>query len=116
MKLSNKAALLSGIVCPGAGHLLLKYYWRGMSLLTISLLALGVIMTKALQQATVLADKIANGEIPLDADVISAKVAEASSGDGSALSNIAWWIFFACWVIGILDAYRLGKLHDSTMK
>lgn len=112
MKNSIKAALISGIVCPGAGHFLLKQYWRGAALLLVTLLAIGVLMTRALQQATTIADKIASGEIPLDPEIITAKVHQAASGDGSLLSNTAMWTIFACWIIGIVDAYRLGKQQD----
>jgi hypothetical protein len=113
MKLSTKAVLFSAVVCPGAGYWVLKYYFRAIVLFSVVLLALSVLMTHVLQQARILADKIANGDIPLDPQFISSKVHEIASGDGSLLLNGAAWTLLACWIIGIVDAYRLGTLHDS---
>ena len=112
MKPSIKAAIFSAIICPGAGHWVLKCYRRALVLFVITLIAISVITMRALQQARVIADKIASGDIPLDPQIITSKVHEAVSGDGSLLINGATWTLLACWIIGIVDAYRLGKQQD----
>lgn len=113
MKLSTKAVLFSAVVCPGAGYWVLKHYLRAAAMFAVVLLALGVLMTRVVQQATALADKIASGEIPLDPQIIANKVHEVANGDGSSSLNIAVWTLIACWIVGIVDAYRLGKQQES---
>ena len=112
MNTATKAALLSGLVFPGSGHWLLKQYRRAIGIIAIALLALGIIVTDALQKATLIANKIASGEIPLDATAITEQVDATLHSAGSTAANIATWLLLACWIFGIVDAYRLGKQKD----
>jgi hypothetical protein len=113
MKKSTKAALLSGLILPGTGHLMLKQYGRGAALLASSLIALWILVNTAWQQAMAVVDRINNGEIPLDTGAITAAVSDqGASGDG-LLQNIAWLVLVACWLIGIIDSYRIGAAQDK---
>jgi hypothetical protein len=46
MKKSSKAALLSGLIFPGIGHMVLKQYLRGSVLMFSALAAFSVIVTR----------------------------------------------------------------------
>ena len=108
MKRSTKAALLSGLIFPGVGHLALKQYLRGSILMLSALIALTVIVTKAVKQALAIVDKINSGEISLEAGAITELVSKSTAGAEGSILNIATFVVVACWLIGIIDSYRLG--------
>ncbi len=112
MKRSTKAALLSGLVCPGLGHLVLKKYRRGSALMIVALIAVSVIVIEAVKRALTVVDRINSGEIPLDTGAINAAIADSSSGGDSLLVNISVMVFIACWLIGIIDSYRVGAVAE----
>ena len=71
MKKSSKAALLSGLIFPGIGHFFLREYLRGLSLIVLSLLALSVVVTRSYQQASLIVDQIASGNVPMASDELT---------------------------------------------
>jgi len=113
MTRSIKAALLSGLVFPGAGHMILKQYLRGSILMLSALIAVSVIVTKAINQALTIVDKINTGEIPIEAGAITELVSKSSSGAEGSMLNIAVLVVGACWLIGIIDSYRLGIIQGK---
>lgn len=114
MKKSVTAALISGLVFPGIGHLYLKHYRNGCLLLLVATLALVELISVALRQAQAIADKVLSGEIALDPAAISAQVEATERSAATPLHSIAYAVLIVCWSIGIVDAYRLGrKLEPS---
>ena len=113
MTRSIKAALLSGLIFPGVGHMILKQYLRGSILMLSALIALSVIVTKAINQALTIVDKINTGEIPVEAGAITELVSKSSSGAEGSILNIAALVVGACWLIGIIDSYRLGIIQGK---
>ncbi len=113
MKRSIKAALLSGLIFPGVGHMVLKQYLRGSILMLSALIALSVIVTKAIKQALTIVDKINNGEIPLEAGAITELLSKSTGGTEGAILNIAALVVGACWLIGIIDSYRIGIKQEK---
>ena len=109
MRRSIKAALLSGLVFPGLGHLVLKNYLRGSILMLSALIALIVIITEAIEQALTIVDRINSGEIPLETGTMTELVSNSISGRESLILNIAAFVVGACWLLGIIDSYRLGR-------
>jgi len=109
MSRSTNAVLLSALVLPGAGHLYLKHYPRGIALVVASLACLGVLAGRAMQQASVVLEKLASGGNTVDAGQLADLVAQASNAPGSLVVTLASTALAGCWVIGIVDAYRLGK-------
>lgn len=112
-KTATKAALFSGLVFPGLGHIYLKYYRRGILLALMATLTLSGIIIHAVRQAQAIADKILSGQIALDAATITAQVEAASAGNDSLAINAAYAIFIICWLFGIVDSYRLGRALDT---
>ena len=74
----------------------------------LALAATVVIVKDAYQQAQLIVDRIVSGEIPLEAGPVSELAANSSAGSDSMLSSVALFIFIACWLIGIIDSYRVG--------
>ncbi len=113
MKRSSKAALLSGLIFPGIGHIVLKQYLRGSVLMLFALLALSVIVTRIYQQALTIVDRINSGDIPVDTAAIAEMVSNSTSAADSFIENIAVLVLGACWLIGIIDSYRLGVAQEK---
>lgn len=113
MKRSSKAALLSGLIFPGIGHIVLKQYLRGSVLMLFALVALSVIVTRIYQQALTIVDRINSGDIPVDTGAIVEMVSNSTSGADSFIENIAVLVLGACWLIGIIDSYRLGVAQEK---
>jgi len=110
---SSKAALLSGLVFPGIGHIVLKLYLRGSVLMLFALVALSVIVTRIYQRALTIVDRINSGDIPVDTGAIAEIVSNSASGADSFIENIAVIVLVACWLIGIIDSYRLGVAQEK---
>jgi hypothetical protein len=113
MTRSTKAALLSGLIFPGVGHMILKQYLRGSVLALSALIALSVIVTNAIKQALTIVDRINSGEIPLEAGAIAELASMPTSGAEGSILNIAALVFGTVWIIGIIDSYRLGIIQEK---
>lgn len=109
MKKSVKAALWSGLVFPGAGHFFLQRYLRGMILFVPAMLGIILIVCGLLEQAEFVMSKIEGGTVAPDVQVIAALLDAAPD---TPMTNIAFWVIVVCWVLGTIDAYRLGNILD----
>ena len=113
MKRSSKAALLSGLVFPGIGHMVLKQYLRGSVLMLSALVAFSVIVTRIFQRALTIVDRINSGDIPIETGAIAELVSNSTTGVDSFIENTAVIVLAACWLIGIIDSYRLGVAQEK---
>jgi len=109
----TKAALLSGLVFPGIGHMVLKQYLRGSVLMISALIALSVIVTVVIQRALTIVDRINSGDIPVETGAIAEMVSNSTNGADSLIENISVIVLGACWLIGIIDSYRLGIAQEK---
>jgi hypothetical protein len=112
VKKATTAALLSGLVFPGVGQLYLKRIARGSMLALCAAIAMYIVVDAAVAMALQVAQSIEAGDVALDAGAIEALVARRSAGAGS-LASLAQYLFLALWVVGIVDAYRLGRALDD---
>ena len=108
MKRSSKAVLLSGLVFPGIGHMILKQYLRGSILMISALVASSVIVTSVIQRALTIVDRINSGDVPADIGAIAEMVSNSTSGADGFIQSTAVIVLGASWLIGIIDSYRLG--------
>ncbi len=113
MKRSSKAALLSGLVFPGIGHMVLKQYLRGSVLMLSALVAFSVIVTRIFQRGLTIVDRIHSGDIPIETGAIVELVSNSTNGADSLIENISVIVLGACWLIGIIDSYRLGIAQEK---
>jgi len=109
MTRSAKAALLSGLVFPGLGHLVLKHYFRGAVLIVLAVIAISIVVNAAVKQALFVVERISGGEITADVGEITQMIANSTAGGQESILNIAILVFAGCWVFGIVDSCRLGK-------
>ena len=113
MSQSLKAALFSTFVFPGSGHFLLKKHVRGVLLAGVTCACLWVLLSIALEKAQELSYKIQSGEIPLDLSRITDEVSKLAASNGTQQADTATYILVICWLVGIVDAYRVGWLQDK---
>lgn len=112
MTKATKAALLSGLVLPGAGHIYLRSYVRGAALLIVTALVLINLLQRAMQQANSIASNLlASGAA--DLDTIVAQATAATSRIDSTPFDIGTLVLGACWLFAIIDSYRIGKTLDK---
>lgn len=112
MKKSTKAVLLSALVFPGTGHVLLKKYVTGAILLGASIVSAYYIVSITVEESLRIVEQIQSGNIQLDESTIENMVSEQSGGTDARILDISTDVLIICWLIGIIDSYRLGRIRD----
>lgn len=107
-----KGALLSGLVLPGLGQIVLKQYRRGMVIMLVVIASLSVIVAETVQQALAILEQIELQGDAIDMTAISNAAALESVQSGDVMLNFLVWFLIVCWVAGTIDAYRIGKRKD----
>ena len=113
MKKSMKAALLSAFVFPGVGHLYLKKYIHGVVLVGTSLAGSYYVISKTVERALEIVEKIQSGAVPLDVTTITELVSKQSTGTEGQFTHIITIVIVICWFISIIDSYRVGRAQDK---
>lgn len=108
---SIKAALISGLVFPGLGHLVLKRGARGCAFLLPAALAVLYLLRGVLQLADQLMAELNSGALPLDPQLILERV--HSAGIDNPANNLAALVCVLCWAGSIADALWLGRRHPQ---
>ena len=113
MKKATKAALLSGLIFPGIGHMVLKRYLPGSALMGAALIATYVIVADVLRRAETVIDRISGGDIPVDSDALTVMISGSTDETHSLAVTISLTVLFVCWLIGIIDSYRIGIAQEK---
>jgi hypothetical protein len=108
-----KGALLSGLIFPGLGQVVQKHYKRGAVIMLTGLVSLSVVIVKAVQHALSILEKIESEGGAISMGTISDAVTQAFTTSGSLTFNLALLLLILCWIIGVVDAYRIGKKTDG---
>jgi hypothetical protein len=111
MKRSTKAVLISGLVFPGLGHIFLRRYVVGLVLLCLAGGSIYYIAETVIDTALDVVGEIESGGMAIDSGSISQLVEERSEQTDRSAS-LAVWMLMACWVIGIIDSYRVGRAQE----
>lgn len=109
MKKSSKAALLSMLVFPGAGQLLLKRYFSACIFFTITLMLGYQLISDAFNNAMQIVDKIGLATPPLDIATINELIATATSNNASISTSNIGTILALTWLIAIADCLRIKE-------
>ena len=113
MKKSIKAALISGLVFPGLGHIYLKKYLFGAILLFVAGASVYTVSVTAIDTALSVANEIEAGEVSINEDVIGHLIEQKSQGSAK-ITNLSLVALTLSWVIGIVDSYRVGRGKERT--
>jgi hypothetical protein len=114
MRKSIKAALLSAMVFPGIGHFSLKKPAHGAVLSGVSIVCLYFILATVVDMAQQLSVRIQSGDIPLDTTIISTMLYDQLAGNDGQGINIASFLLVICWLVGIVDSFRIGLLRGNS--
>ena len=109
MNIAVKAALLSGLVFPGAGQIYLKQFWRGLIMIILVMLGLIIIVGMATLSALESLKAIQMGGGTIDMNTIS-NLAATSSTLNDIYYKIIFLLIACCWLFSIVDAFRIGKI------
>lgn len=112
MRNAFKGALLSGLVFPGFGHIILKHHKRGIVLMLMVLACMTAIVVKGVQQSLVILEKIASEGGVIDMKTVSNAASQVSTTSSSLIFNLGLLLIIICWIAGVVDAYRIGKKKD----
>jgi hypothetical protein len=113
MNIPIKAVLLSAFIFPGVGHFFLKKYITGTVLASASFLAGYYLFSRALQMSSQVVDKIQSASLTPDVVSIVELVNQQMLAEDAQSLNIATYVFIFCWLAGIVDSYRLGRLQGN---
>ena len=113
MSRPTKAALMSGLIFPGAGHLLLKSYPRAFTLIAMTAGSLIIYISAAIEQSQKIMQEIAASGKVLSVEEITALTSDMLAKADTGTLTIASMVFISCWFFGIIDSYRLGKKTDG---
>lgn len=113
MKNALKGMLLSGLVLPGLGQVVLKSYKRGIALMLLVLIAFISIVVTASRQALAILEKVAAEGGAVDMELILNAASQATTTTDHLLFNIALLLIFVCWIVSVVDAYTTGRKIDT---
>ena len=109
MNQSMKAALLSGLVFPGMGHIFLNRHKRGAAIIVTSVACFVVMVVNVVQQTFKVLEKFQLEGGVIDLDKITELVAQSTSHSSNLFFNLALILMIISWIFGIVDAYNIGK-------
>jgi hypothetical protein len=112
MNKSTKAFLLSALLFPGCGHFYLKKPVFGALLTGISAVCLYFFTVSVISMAKQISDKILSGEVSADIVEISEAITKGLAETGIHQLNYLTILLFSCWIIGMVDSYRVGRKED----
>ncbi len=78
-----------------------------------ALVAFSVIVTRVFQRALTIIDRVNSADIPVETGAIAEMVSNSTSGADSFIENTAVIVLGVCWLIGIIDSYRLGVAQEN---
>jgi hypothetical protein len=107
-----KGGLLSGLVFPGLGQVVLKYYKRGIVLMVTVFVSMAVLVIITAQKALTILEMIESEGQIMDMNTISSVATQATRSSGSLIISFLLAFIMICWIIGVIDAYRIGKKKD----
>lgn len=113
MKKSSKAALLSMLVFPGAGQLLLKRYLSAATFLILSFAIIYQIISTLLSNAMQIIDKITASGLTPDIATVNHLISTAASNNNLSGTTNMSIILALIWITSILDCLRTSGLRKT---
>ena len=107
-----KGALISGLVFPGLGQIVLRHYKRGAVIIGTVLLLLVAVIVKAVQHALAILEKIEGAGGVIDINTIVDTAGQATTNSSSTTVGILTVLLVVCWIAGVIDAYGIGRNKD----
>jgi len=113
---SIKGVLWSGLVFPGLGEVVLKHYYRGLTLMLTVSVCMALMVMKIVQQANDVLDKIESTGLMISTDNVANMVIESMPSSGGPSYRILLFITAGCWLVSVVDVFLLGRQRDAEEK
>lgn len=108
-----KGILFSALIFPGAGQIILARYLRGAIFFAAAFISGILCVTAIVRQAVVLLqDIVARGEAVSIPEVMTT-VAQATTVASTVFLKVSFLILFCCWLMSVVDAWRIGRQLDQ---
>ena len=108
MSKTIKAALLSLLVFPGAGHFFLKKYTSAAMFISCFSIPLILVMIDIFQQTNKMMEQIINHQLPLDIYMMSEQLTNLVMLTSQSLDTKAI-LMTSIWILSVLDTYRITR-------
>lgn len=113
MSNTMKGILFSAFIFPGTGQIILAKYMRGAVYFAIAFVSGILCVTAIVRQAMVVLQAfVERGEV-VTIPKAMVVVAEASTYSSSLFFRLSFLVFFCCWLVSILDAWKTGRQLDA---
>jgi hypothetical protein len=100
------------VVFPGLGQVILRHYKRGAVIMFTVLVSLSVVIVIAVQHALAILETIGSKGDAITMSTIWKAATQASTASESLILKLLLLLIIFCWIIGTVDAYRIGKKKD----
>ena len=114
MKKSSKALVLSGLVFPGLGQIILKRYKAAAVIMLAVAISFYKMLSIALEQANAIVNKVITQGGVLDMQAITDAATQATISTDNSTFKLYLWVIIVCWLISIVDAWVTGKKSTET--
>lgn len=112
MSKAVKGLLLSGLVFPGLGQLLLKHYLRGAVLMLATIAGLITAIVEATRIVLAILEAINANPALVEIDQIVRAAEKALAEISSPILSTALIVILLSWIISMVDAYWIGSRMD----
>ncbi|MBT8436857.1 MAG: hypothetical protein KJP11_05760 [Gammaproteobacteria bacterium] len=82
-------------------------------MVVVSIACLTILLSIAMEKAQQISDKILSGEIPLDVTRIAEEITSHAVTGGIQWADIATYLLLVCWLVGMVDSFRVGRSKDK---
>lgn len=108
-----KGVLLSGLVLPGLGQIVLKQYRRGLAFVVAVSAGMALLMVKVAQTAMAIVERAGPAAENMDINQMVTSTNQAVAEAGTLGYQLALALIIAAWVFGAVDAYVVGRKLDK---
>ena len=113
MKQTIKVTLLSVLVFPGVGHLVLKKYPIALAFIASASYLLFGIISEVIDKTQMIVDSVLRGDIPMEATAIRQALFDQQVLAGQN-QTFVMYLLVLIWAIAAFDAYRLANKNSQT--
>ncbi|MBI3229322.1 MAG: hypothetical protein HYZ45_03810 [Burkholderiales bacterium] len=110
------ATLLSALLFPGSGHLMLKRKTMGWSLVVAAMIPTLYLLAALVQTLMRLYELLEKNLLPPEFTVMLGYVIDAPFGNNPLLVKLAFAAAIIIWLFAVIDSYRIGRAVDAQLK
>lgn len=108
-----KGVLFSAFIFPGAGQIILSRYRRGALFFALAFVSGIISVTAVVRQAVLMLQNLVNGGEVASVSKVMEIMAQASTTASTLFTQFSFLLLFTCWLVSVIDAYRIGKELDQ---